>query len=79
MNNEIMGKTNKGKRLSPLKSIKAYCKYHCCVNDRESWANCTLTNCFLYRYRLGHGNRTSKSKNSLRVYNFSKNKYPGDK
>lgn len=45
---------NKGKRaLSPLKSIKNYCKYHCCVGDRKSWVHCNVPNCYLFSYRLG--------------------------
>lgn len=57
MNNSQMQKINKGKRLSPLRAIKSYCKLMCCANDRASWQNCTFTSCFLYNYRLGKGNR----------------------
>jgi hypothetical protein len=44
------------KSLSPIKSIKLYCKEMCCAGDMNSWKNCTLTHCSLYRYRLGHRN-----------------------
>ena len=60
MNNEQMYSFSKKytkKRLSPLKSIKAYCKEMCCCGDTKSWRDCTLTYCFLYRYRMGKGNR----------------------
>jgi len=67
-----MAKTNLGKQLSPLKSIKAYCKYHRCVNDRGSLVNCSLTNCFLYRYRLGKTGRTLKQKDSSKGHNSEK-------
>ena len=50
------------RRLSPLKSIKAYCRDQCCVSDLESWKNCTFTGCLLYRYRLGVGNKSRKAK-----------------
>lgn len=52
------------KKLSPLKAIRSYCKLHCCCSDRQSWVNCTLTNCFLYDFRFGKknvGNRITKT------------------
>ncbi len=52
----------KGKRLSPLKSIKAYCKEMCCCGDLDSWKNCTCLDCFLYKYRLGQGSRKLSQK-----------------
>ena len=73
MNNSIMAQTNKGQKLSPLQSIKSYCKHHCCCDDRQSWVDCSLTNCFLWRYRLGLGNRGSKSKQPSGTHNFNKN------
>lgn len=45
------------KKLSPLKSIKSYCKKNCCCDDQISWKRCTATKCVLYPYRLGIGNR----------------------
>ena len=62
MKNEDMARIvakHNGKRLTPVKAIKNYCKEMCCAGDQESWKNCTLTNCFLFRYRLGKGNRVS--------------------
>ena len=52
----------RNKRLSPLRAIKLFCKLHCCVGDMESWKNCTITDCLLYRYRLGKGNRALNKK-----------------
>lgn len=59
MNNQDMEKIMKkyaNKRLSPLRSIKVYCKEMCCAGDIPSWKECSFTSCFLYRYRLGKGN-----------------------
>lgn len=67
-----MAKTNKGERHSPLQAIKRYCKHHCCCDDRDSWKNCTATHCFLFKYRLGHGNRTSIQKQPSRALDSSK-------
>lgn len=76
MYNSDMEKIQKkyaGKRLSPLKSIKAYCKEMCCAGDIESWKNCTYNACFLFKYRLGQGNRVKKPKHSPITQNFEKN------
>ena len=65
MDNEMMGHSNKGKRLSRAAAIKNYCRYHCCCNDLISWRNCSFFNCFLWRFRLGRellGNKTSFKK-----------------
>lgn len=43
----------KGKRLTRASAIKNYCKLECCAGDLESWKNCDISNCFLYRFRLG--------------------------
>ena len=59
--NEQMAKSNSGKKLSPLKSIKAYCRYHCCNNEIISWKECSFTNCYLFKYRLGKGSRKQAS------------------
>ena len=42
------------KTLSPLRSIKQYCKIDCCCNDMKSWKDCTRKACPLYSYRMGH-------------------------
>ena len=77
-NNEQMSKTNNGKKLSALKSIRSYCKYHCCCNDNKSWKECALTSCFLYSYRFGVGNRSSKQKQGSTLRDFTKNEVLGD-
>lgn len=76
MNNEDMKKIadKHSKRLSPLKSIKKYCKLMCCCNDWKSWKYCSFTECFLYKYRLGVGNRGFNKKHSSGALNFRKNK-----
>jgi len=43
----------KGKRLTRASAIKNYCKLECCAGDYESWAKCSITNCFLWRFRKG--------------------------
>jgi len=63
----------KNKRLSPLKAIKIYCKLYCCVNDRQSWVNCSIPYCPLFRYRLGIGNRSKKQKPISTQHNSNKN------
>ena len=42
------------KRLTPIQSIKAYCKYTCCNGSNKAWKNCDKTDCKLHGYRLGH-------------------------
>ena len=49
---KLMRKHGK-KRLTRSQAIKKYCKFQCCVGDLESWKNCTITNCFLWRFRKG--------------------------
>lgn len=61
------------KQLSPLKSIKKYCKEECCVGDTKSWKECSRTTCFLYRYRLGIGNKTLNQKHSSVAIDSTKN------
>jgi hypothetical protein len=39
--------------LSPLKAIKKKCKEECCVFDKKSWIDCTITQCPLWIYRFG--------------------------
>ena len=50
---ERIMRKHKDKHITPVKSIKLYCREMCCAGDMESWKKCTFTNCFLYRYRLG--------------------------
>ena len=77
MNNETMEeiavKLNP-KRLTPVRSIKFYCKEMCCAGDTISWMNCEFKACFLHRYRLGKrdSNAYKKMRDSL-LYS-SKNK-----
>jgi hypothetical protein len=61
---KVMNKL-KGKRLTRASAIKNYCKMECCVGDVDSWKNCTIPNCFLWKFRLGKeilGNQTSFKK-----------------
>ena len=53
---------------SPLKAIKNYCRYHCCVDDKQSWKECEVTDCFLYKFRLGKSGRvlSEKQKENLK-------------
>lgn len=41
------------KHLTPIRSIKLYCKYGCCAGDMSSWKYCTNVNCVLHCYRMG--------------------------
>ena len=50
----------KNKKLSPLRAIKLHCKLECCVNDLKSWRDCTITDCFLWKYRFGTKKGVSK-------------------
>ncbi len=70
MNNKDMLeilKKHSNKRLSPLKSIKLYCKEVCSCGEILSWKECTFTACPLFRYRFAHGNRAKTSKPSSRL------------
>lgn len=52
-------------RITRGRAIKLYCKELCCCGDNESWKNCPITACFLWRFRLGKellGNQTSFKK-----------------
>lgn len=40
------------KRLTPIQSIKKYCKESCCAGDLKSWKNCSVV-CVLKPYSLG--------------------------
>jgi len=48
------------KRLTPLRSIKRYCKEQCCAGDMKSWRECTLgETCPLFPFRFGKLYKTS--------------------
>ena len=64
----------KGRHLSPVKSIKVYCKEMCCAGDTVSWSNCSFKSCFLYRYRLGHRDSDSHKINRVNKAILKKNK-----
>lgn len=82
MNNEDMMtilKKHKNQKLSPLRSIKLYCKEVCSCGEFLSWKECTFTACPLYRYRFGRGNRSEKSKPISRPqYQANKNDSGGE-
>jgi copper oxidase (laccase) domain-containing protein len=50
--------------LTPLQAIKKKCKEDCCAGDLKSWKQCTVTNCYLYSYRLGKRPNNSTQKQS---------------
>lgn len=41
------------RRLTRGQAIKKYCKESCCAGDLKSWRECSVTYCFLWRFRLG--------------------------
>lgn len=41
------------KVLTPIKAIRAKC-LECCCNQRQEVKLCTVTDCSLYPYRMGH-------------------------
>ena len=41
------------KKLTPIQSIKFYCKNLCCAGDLKSWKECPAIKCSLYQFRLG--------------------------
>ncbi|RPJ30265.1 MAG: hypothetical protein EHM25_06840 [Nitrosopumilales archaeon] len=60
-------------KITRARAIKLYCKSQCCCNDLESWKDCTISSCFLWRFRLGKeilGNQTSFKKTKGKVYNI---------
>jgi len=67
--NKFFDDIDDGKRISPLKAIRAYC-LECCGYNQEEVENCSAnqnkeTRCSLYFFRLGY-NKTGKSvKNGL--------------
>jgi len=75
MNNDDMLKIllkYQNKRLSPLKSIKLYCKEVCSCGELLSWKNCKFDCCPLFKYRFAHGNRAKHPEHSSTSENFSK-------
>lgn len=46
------------KRLTPISSIKKYCKEQCSANDLISWKECSCIKCPLFAYRLGKRPKT---------------------
>jgi hypothetical protein len=66
-----------------LQAVKDKCRRDCCVDDRESWVNCTIPNCALYPYRLGNSleklNKNTKEKQqTLRNSPIVEADMPGD-
>ena len=45
---------NQYQDVSRPDAIRRYCKEQCCMNDYESWKNCSVHGCFLWKWRLGH-------------------------
>jgi hypothetical protein len=41
------------KKLTPIQSIKGYCKRECSANDLISWKECPSEKCPLFPYHLG--------------------------
>ena len=41
------------KESNPLKLIKYYCKYNCCVGSEKDWRECNIKSCPLWVMRLG--------------------------
>lgn len=67
-------------RLTRSQAIKKYCKDYCCAGDLNSWKECSVSSCFLWKFRLGKetlGNSTSFKKSSKKTLvlplNFTKN------
>lgn len=46
---------------TPLKAIKNYCKYACCVGDEKEWKECSNEDCFLHPFRLGKNPNRKKT------------------
>ena len=46
------------KRLTPIQSIKDYCKNQCCAGDLISWKECSCVKCPLFAYRVGKRPKT---------------------
>jgi hypothetical protein len=64
------------KKVSPLKAIKLKCKVDCCNNDRKSWTDCEITDCWLYPFRFGK-NPFSKRKGNADKLKAYRNKLNG--
>ena len=46
--------------MTPLKAIKKYC-YECSGENRAQVKGCNALSCYLYPYRMGHGNKREMS------------------
>lgn len=57
------------KHLTPVKAIRQYCKFECCVGDMKSWKFCTRKVCPLYCYRLGKRNSKQADSSQLSTKN----------
>jgi len=70
----------RGKRLTRGRAIKLYCKLECCAGDLESWKNCPVTNCFLWRYRTGRESlaKPTSFKKGRKNPNFKPNKHTSE-
>lgn len=70
---EILMRKYKGKRITRGRAIKLYCKLECCAGDYESWKNCPITNCFLWKFRLGKETlaKPKSFKNKRKTISFS--------
>jgi len=54
------------KKITPLKAIKKKCRFDCCVNDRISWVDCSITNCSLWNFRFGTKEIPEKYKKEIK-------------
>lgn len=61
------------KKLSPLMSIRFYCRKLCSCNDLKNWKYCPATRCVLWNYRMGIGNRTKRKKTNEKTPSISQN------
>ena len=63
------------KKLTPLKSIKFYCKHICCANDIKSWKECPCVKCALFPYRMG---KTIKKQQQVKKVAFLHNSFTSE-
>ena len=54
-----------GERLTRGKAIRKFCLE--CAGDAQKVKQCTASNCPLYRYRLGHEEKTEKTDDAIRI------------
>jgi len=55
------------KKMGRAKSVKQYCKEQCCAGDLQSWKECPMKGCFLWKFRLGKEISTSDKSNHKTV------------